>query len=302
MSNIQYSECPVCKKNNFDFFIKAKDHTVSNEVFDICICKNCQFKFTQNVPSEEEIGKYYASEDYISHSDTQEGFINKLYHFARSYMLNSKKTLVNNCLPRSADSQNGKKLLDIGCGTGYFLNAMQEDKWDVVGIEPDDGARKICIDKFKLPVHSNEHLFELPKLSMNVISMWHVLEHIHRLDDYLAQIHSLLKSDGRFIVAVPNCDSHDANKYNEVWAAWDVPRHLYHFTPPTMELLMKNNGFNLVTKHLMPFDAFYVSLLSERYKDGGSIGGFLTGGVSLLKSVANVDKSSSVIYVMEKVG
>jgi len=296
MSIVTYTACPVCDSEKISFFMKAVDYTVSKEEFEIFQCSNCHFKFTQNVPTQATIGSYYASEEYISHSDTKEGLTNKLYHMARSYMLDSKKALVEK--HHSGD----KILMDIGCGTGYFLDKMKSANWTTHGLETDPGARKFCKEKFDLVVQDTDVLFETKAESISVVTMWHVLEHVHQLKDYINQIFKILKKDGTFIVAVPNCESVDAEKYEAHWAAWDVPRHLYHFTPSSMKLLMENAGFELVAKKLMPFDSFYVSMLSEKYKNGSGnlIGGFATGLKSYLKATSDVDRCSSVIYVLRR--
>ena len=296
MSIITYTDCPVCSSKKISLFTKAVDYTVSKKEFEIFQCSDCTFKFTQNVPAQSEIGAYYASEEYISHSDTKEGLTNKLYHMARSYMLDSKKALVEK------HNSDDKILMDIGCGTGYFLDKMKSANWTVNGLETDPGARKFCKDKFGLDVNDTDVLFETAKESISVVTMWHVLEHVHQLKEYVNQIFSILKKGGTFVVAVPNCESVDAEQYDAYWAAWDVPRHLYHFSPSSMKLLMENAGFELISKKLMPFDSFYVSMLSEKYKNGSGnlIGGFANGLKSYLKATSNVDKSSSVIYVMRK--
>ncbi len=296
MSVVTYTNCPVCESKKISFFTKAVDYTVSKKEFEIFQCSDCTFKFTQNVPEQSEIGAYYASEEYISHSDTKEGLTNKLYHMARSYMLDSKKSLVEK------HNSNDKILMDIGCGTGYFLDKMKSANWTVYGLETDPGARKFCKDKFDLEVKDTDVLFETDKDSVSVVTMWHVLEHVHQLKEYVNQIFNILKKDGTFVVAVPNCESVDAEKYDAFWAAWDVPRHLYHFSPSSMKLLMENAGFELISKKLMPFDSFYVSMLSEKYKNGSGnlLGSFANGLKSYLKATSNVDKSSSVIYVMKK--
>ncbi len=297
MSTIVRSSCPVCLSEQIEYFLTAKDYTVSQENFEVYACQKCQFKFTQNIPDEGSIGPYYQSEEYISHSDTKEGVVNRLYHMARNYMLKSKKQLVEKY------AKNGEKsLLDIGCGTGYFLDTMKGAGWQVQGIEVDDKTRQYAIDKFGLQVSDNDALFDLPKTAFDVVSMWHVLEHVHELDAYMEQIHSILKPQAHLVIAVPNWDSHDANKYGAAWAAWDVPRHLYHFAPNNMQLLAERFGFELLGEHIMPFDAFYVSMLSEKYKNGKGnlLGGVWTGGVSLLKAMSNAQKCSSVIYILKK--
>lgn len=293
---IHHEVCPICEGNQLSTLLEAKDYTVSQELFPIVVCQDCSFTFTQDIPDEEHIGPYYQSEDYISHSNTKTGLVNRAYHFARNYMLGAKKRLIEkNALQKGT-------LLDIGSGTGYFLDVMQTANWEVQGVEPDSGARNFSKKEFGLKVKSLDALFEFEKEAFEVITMWHVLEHVHRLEDTFQQIHKTLKKKGLLVIAVPNCDSLDAKHYKEHWAGWDVPRHLYHFTPKTMELLANKHGFTINQKELMPFDPFYIAMLSEKYKNGSGnlIGGGLIGGRAFFKALRNVNQSSSVIYLMSK--
>lgn len=300
--NIHYQQCPICEGQVLETILTAKDHTVSQESFPIVECQDCTFTFTQDVPNEEHIGPYYQSDSYISHSNTKTGLINKAYHFARDFMLSSKKRLVEKNAPKNVVGTQKGKLLDIGSGTGYFLNIMKQANWQVQGIEPDSGARSFSRKEFDLEVQELDQLFELSDQSFDVITMWHVLEHVHRLDETLDKIHKTLVKNGLLVIAVPNCNSADAKHYGPHWAGWDVPRHLYHFTPKTMDLLAKKHQFKIKSKKLMPFDPFYIALLSEKYKNGKGnlLGGGLTGGTALLKATTNVNVSSSVIYVLNK--
>jgi 2-polyprenyl-3-methyl-5-hydroxy-6-metoxy-1,4-benzoquinol methylase len=293
MSNVFHKNCPVCSSENIQPFFEGKDYSHTGESFDVVKCAGCDFTFTQNIPDLENIGPYYESEKYVSHSDTQKGLFFKVYHTVRSYMLGQKRKMVTNAAPKG-------KLLDIGCGTGYFLNEMNNHGWDCQGIEQDEKARKYGAEKFNLTVNKPAHLNSLPDSSYNSITMWHVLEHVHDLNGYLTKIKAALKPNGSLVVAVPNYDSHDAKRYGKHWAAWDLPIHLWHFTPATMSKLMEKHQLKIVKHHRLPFDSFYVSLLSEKYKGGNAIMGFITGKISFLKSLLNVKKCSSVVYIIKK--
>ena len=192
--------------------------------------------------------------------------------------------------------------MDAGCGTGAFLNEMRNSGWGITGLEPDETARKNAIELFNInPLPSNK-IFDLPPQSFDAITMWHVLEHVHQLQEYLAQLKKLLTKNGRLFIAVPNYTSYDAQHYNQYWAAYDVPRHLYHFSPQSIKTLMAAHG--LQVKKIMPmwFDSFYVSVLSEQYKNskGNVVGAFITGLVSNLKALGNEEKCSSLIYIISK--
>ncbi|MEL6651968.1 MAG: class I SAM-dependent methyltransferase [Bacteroidota bacterium] len=273
----------------------AQDYTVSQEKFEIWECQNCQLRFTQHIPGESEIGRYYQSEEYISHSNTSKGLVNTLYQWVRNYTLGQKRKLIEKLSGRKSGS-----LLDIGCGTGEFLGTMKEAGWKSTGLEPDEGARQQAKAQ-DVEVHPSEHLFQLNG-SYDVITMWHVLEHVHRLHEYLDQIESILADDGLLIIAVPNYNSRDASHYQAEWAAYDVPRHLYHFEAEAMERLLGQHGFRLEKLQHMPFDGFYVSLLSEKYRHGKSrlVPAFVQGLRSYLLSSSRHEKGSSIMYMIRK--
>ncbi len=291
---IYYDACLCCGQKNIVPVFFAKDFTVSQEQFEILQCNNCTLRFTQNVPGEENIGRYYQSKNYISHSDTSEGLINKLYHKVRNRTLIQKKKIIQ--------KQTGKTtgaILDIGCGTGAFLNIMQKSGWNITGLEPDNAARKKAKELYQLNIENSEKLFSLPAQSFDAITMWHVLEHVHELHNYIEQLKKLLKPDGKLFIAVPNYTSYDAKIYKEFWAAYDVPRHLYHFSPMAMKILLENHRLKIDLIKPMWYDSFYVSMLSEQYKTGKShpAKAFINGGVSNIKAVIDIKKCSSVIYV-----
>lgn len=293
MPFIYHNVCPICGASNTSKVLTAKDHTVSGETFDIIHCGHCSGRFTQRVPNNEAIGHYYQSQEYISHSETKKGLINRLYHSVRKITLRSKQNWV-----KAATGLKQGSLLDIGCGTGAFLHYMKQGGWEVTGLEPDENARHNAKTLYNIEAQPSAELFNLGAQQFDAITMWHVLEHVHALHEYLDQIRKLLKPGGTLLIAVPNYTSPDAEYYGEYWAAYDVPRHLYHFSPESMEILLKAHEIRIVRKHPMVFDGFYVSLLSEKYKTGHSrlLAGFLHGFASYRKGLRNVDRCSSVVY------
>lgn len=292
---IHYQNCPICRGKQIAKQLTAKDHTVSSESFDIWECAQCTGRFTQDVPDLQHIGSYYQSEEYISHTETKEGLINRLYHSVRKITMRSKQNWV-----KSASGVKQGTLLDIGSGTGAFLHHMKLLSWDVTGLEPDAGARAKALELYKLETRSIEDLFKLEPAQFDCITMWHVLEHVHDLHAYLDKIYELLKPGGALLIAVPNYTSTDAKAYKAHWAAYDVPRHLYHFSPASMDVLMQQHQFTIVQKHPMVFDAFYVSLLSEKYKGGGMIKAGWNGLRSYWKAWRHVEKCSSIVYEIKK--
>lgn len=294
-NQIHYTLCPVCGSAGISEVFKVKDNTVSQEYFEIDHCQNCLLRFTQNSPTEDSIGAYYKSEDYISHTDTSKGVINRAYRIVRNFSINQKKSLVE----KSTGIKNGN-LLDVGSGTGHFAAAMQKAGWNVTGLEPDEGARAVASKEHSLKLLPPGELFNLPEKKFDAITLWHVLEHVHELKKYIQTFKLLLADSGKLFIAVPNYTSYDAGKYKEYWAAYDVPRHLYHFTPHTMQWLMKESGLTIHAIRPMWFDSFYVSLLSSKYKNGTTewLSAFWTGLVSNFKAMNDVRKCSSVIYVI----
>lgn len=294
--SIVHKKCLVCGNTHFTPQLKCTDYFVSGEEFDIYRCDGCGFVFTQDIPSSEEIPPYYKSEEYISHSDTQKGIVNRLYHRVRNIMLGRKFKLIRK-------HSNGTKLLDVGCGTGYFPNYMQQKGYQAAGMELDADARKFALENFGLQVESPQKLLNQSiEKEYDVITLWHVLEHLHEADKYLEWINAALKDDGLLVIALPNCNSFDAKYFSSYWAAYDVPRHLWHFTPATLEKYLSKFGLKLQNLKAMPFDAFYNALLSAKYKGSkpALAAGFFFGFISNLQSLFNTEKSSSVIYILKK--
>jgi SAM-dependent methyltransferase len=295
---ITFTHCPCCSSAAIFPALTAKDHTVSNEEFEIWHCEDCTARFTQKIPTAAAIGPYYQSETYISHSDTGKGFINRMYHIVREHTLKGKRKLIQ----RVTGKQTGV-LLDVGAGTAAFVQTMLTNGWDITGLEPDQGARETAKKKFGIELLPAENLYELKADLFDAITLWHVLEHIHDLHAYLKQFQIALKKNGKLVIAVPNYTSYDAKAYKGFWAAYDVPRHLYHFSPKSMLLLGKLFGFELVQTRPMWYDSFYVSMLSEQYRNGSSniFGAVWNGMISNIKALFKKDTCSSVIYIFKKV-
>jgi 2-polyprenyl-3-methyl-5-hydroxy-6-metoxy-1,4-benzoquinol methylase len=289
------SKCPVCNKEEFKQFLNCLDYTVSRETFSIVECTSCNFKFTNPRPHLHTLGNYYKSEEYISHSNISKGFINSTYQTVRKYTLLKKLQLISKFFKTG-------NLLDIGCGTGEFLNVISEAKWTTIGIEPDQATREIASKKYRLNIYPEEYLQELQSESFEIITMWHVLEHVPFLNERIEDLKRLIKPNGVIIIAVPNCSSLDAEIYKEHWAAYDVPRHLNHFTPETLELIFKNHGLKLFNTLPMIFDSFYVSMLSEKIKTGKTnlLCSMWNGLRSNINAIKTGKKYSSQIYLIKK--
>lgn len=288
--------CPSCKTNSFRETLHCVDSTYSKDTFTIVVCENCGLHFTNPRPTESAIGKYYDNPEYVSHTDTQEGFLFKVYALVKNYTLGKKEQLISSLTT-------DKTVLDYGAGSGDFSNYLQHNGWSVSAFEPDTNARGL-IEKKNTSINLIDGLGEIPEASLSIITLWHVLEHVHRLDQTLTEFHRTLTTNGSLVIAVPNHTSYDAKVYHRDWAAYDVPRHLYHFNPKTIEPLLNNPGFELTSMKPMWFDSVYVSLLSE--KNSGNSGlvawlrAALIGTLSNLIAIFDTKKCSSIIYVFKK--
>ena len=276
---------------NKKHFLTVKDHSVSKEIFDLYYDENLDMLITSPQPDLENLGRYYESEDYISHTDNKRSVFEKAYHFVKSIALKNKLNLIN-----SEQSQKGK-ILDIGAGTGDFLLTAKNDGWNVIGVEPSERAKNIAKQK---GISFVEEISELENNSFDVITMWHVLEHVPNLEFQIQELKRLLKPTGTLIIAVPNFKSYDAKHYGEFWAAFDVPIHFWHFSKKAIKSLFEKVDMKLEKVLPMKFDSFYVSLLSEKYKTGkmNFIKAFFIGLKSNLKA-SSTKEYSSHIYVLK---
>jgi 2-polyprenyl-3-methyl-5-hydroxy-6-metoxy-1,4-benzoquinol methylase len=288
--------CPLCNNASFKNFISCIDHTVSRETFNIVECASCRFRFTNPRPDENEIGKYYQSDDYISHSGRSKGIIGFLYKIVRKVTMRNKLKLIQSISPSS--DLPAPNLLDIGCGTGEFLGICKKAGYHVLGIEPSERARGWAKANFSIEVMGEEYIQVIDNQSIDIVTMWHVLEHVHQLNKRVGELYKLLKTDGVLVVAVPNCTSYDAGLYKKYWAAYDVPRHLYHFTPSDINRLFQKHQFTVSKILPMKFDAYYVSMLSEKYKHGSLIRGIWNGLRSNFR--ASGQTWSGQVYIIRK--
>lgn len=296
MNMNQVEICPACQSPDLIPYLDVKDLRVTQEAFHLLCCSQCGLVITTPRPDVGEIGRYYETDDYISHSATSRTFMDRLYYTVRMIMVRRKKALIEKFVQ-------GRRLADVGAGSGFFAGYMQSKGWQVLAFEPNTGARAIAREQHQLDIREGEAFFAIPLHSLDAVTMWHVLEHVHDPNAYLSQICKCLTDDGTVFIAVPNYRSLDARIYREFWAAWDVPRHLWHFSPESMSRLLSRHGCEIIRQDKMPFDAFYVSLMSERYLGGGVLRmfrGMWVGLLSHLFALIGKGRASSILFVVRK--
>jgi len=277
-------------------FLSCTDFTVSGETFQILKDSELDFLLTSPRPLEKDLMTYYESETYISHTDAHKNWLDKIYQKVRKISIKSKiKKLKKN-------HSNATSVLDLGCGTGDFLQACQEKEYEIFGVEPNNQARKKAQSKIQTTTIFDSvcSLQKTTSCKFDIITLWHVLEHVPDLNNYVKSLKEMLNPEGILVIAVPNFKSFDAGYYKEFWAAYDLPRHLWHFSKKAIAVLFQKEALKLVKTYPMIFDAFYVSLLSEKYRKKSlpPLRAFCIGFISNLKAVFTKEYSSR-IYILK---
>lgn len=285
-------KCPSCNSENTNLVYKTKDYFLTQDDFDIYNCKDCKITFTSPFPNN--LSKYYETTEYLSHDTENNGILGKVYNYLRNINIRNKYNIVTKYINKGS-------ILDIGSGTGELLNYFKNNNWQTQGVEPSEKARQYAISKHNLNIVDEPELTRLTKSSYDVISMWHVLEHVPDINKRIVNISQLLKKNGVIIIAVPNINSPDSQYYKEHWAALDVPRHLYHFSKESMKILLEQHKFQIIDHYPMKMDAYYVSMLSEKYLKRKTIwiNAILRGFISNLKARKN-NNYSSMIFVVKR--
>lgn len=289
--------CPICRSTSFRPGVTIKDHSITQESFQVVACASCGFTFTNPRPFADELDRYYESDDYISHSNRSTGLKEQLYQLARRRAIKGKHNLIAHYHP------NGR-VLDIGCGTGQFLAYLASRGYLVQGVEPSTTAREHAIREHALGVVPALTAIT-PQENFQVVTMWHVLEHIPDLRATFKRLYALLAKGGLLVIAVPDRESWDAHHYGTDWAAWDVPRHLSHFRRDDLRTLLHEHGFELLEIRPMWLDAYYIALLSEGYRGRSALLAYplavLKGSWSNLLALLGSRPTSSSLYVARKV-
>lgn len=273
-----------------------RDHSITKEHFQVVACDPCGFTFTNPRPLANDLDRYYASDEYISHSNRSSGLKERIYQVARKRAISGKHRLIARHHPSG-------RVLDIGCGTGQFLAYLASRGYQVQGVEPSTTAREHTIREHVLNV--------VPTISgiaseerFQVVTMWHVLEHVPDLRATFKRLYALLAVGGLLVIAVPDRESWDAEHYGTDWAAWDVPRHLSHFRRNDLRTLFHEHGFELLEIRRMWLDAYYIALLSEGYRGRSSLLAFplalVKGSWSNLLALLSTRPTSSSLYIARK--
>jgi 2-polyprenyl-3-methyl-5-hydroxy-6-metoxy-1,4-benzoquinol methylase len=293
------ARCPLCGEERApEHFITCRDHLVSGENFNIVQCVSCSLLYVNPRPQPDDLEAYYQSIEYISHTDRKGTLQERIYHLVRNHMLQKKKQLVEKLVSPP------RRLLDVGCGTGAFLEAIKSADNEIIGFEPNTFAREKALEKGIEVLGKEDALETLPENSMHLITLWHVLEHLPDFREKIQLFHSLLAPGGYLVLAVPMWKSFDAGFYGQHWAAWDVPRHLLHFEEKTLVKACHDAGFVFARKAPLAFDSFYVSLLSEQQIGNAGLmaplRAMMVGAWSNLMGALGKSPWSSQIYVFKK--
>lgn len=293
---LHLNACPICSGLTQGRALLVKDYTTSGEAFSLVDCDSCGFRFTNPRPNQTAIGRYYESPDYISHNNASEGLLDSLYRIARQWALTKKLRLIRGICSHGS-------VLDFGCGTGSFLDHLRDNGYLIKGVEPSDVARKAAAPQTRAEVVERlEHID--PASRFDVITLWHVLEHVPDPITTLRSLSHVLSPNGHLVLAVPNRSSWDADHYGPHWAAWDAPRHLSHFR--TVDIAALSHSVGLSVKRVLPMwlDAYYIGILSEKYKGAGAARaiaqGFAIGLASNIMSVFSKRPTSSSLYILSK--
>lgn len=287
-------QCPWCDSEKTQIHLWVKDLFLTNEAFEIHECLKCGLLFTEPRPKPEEIGKYYQSEEYYSHQENKKGFVPHIYEAVKSVNLKKKYKMATKGLESG-------RMLEIGCGAGDFLHTMEKHGWTCTGIEPSESAKEIATKKVKATLLYPQEIGQLEDESFELITMWHVLEHVDNLKEEIKQLQRLLKKGGRLVLALPNFKSADAQYYKEYWAAYDVPRHLNHFCRESINNIFKTTDFKRIKTDKLVWDAYYISFMSEKYMNHSLP--LLKGAWKGLRSNCKARKNgewSSLVYILER--
>jgi SAM-dependent methyltransferase len=287
-------DCIVCGSGQRHPHLRAPNRFNVGEVFPLVQCSQCGFVYLSPRPSQESIGSHYEDEGYHPHQAEAAGVVDRIYRISRDWNLRYKRWMVESHHRKGA-------LLDFGCGTGEFLAEMRANGWQVTGVEPAAQARAVAEG---LGVRASADL-EGCDGPYDVITLWHVLEHVHEAAGQFRRLCELLTPGGILVMALPNIGSVDSRAYGANWVALDAPRHLFHFRPQDVRRFAVARGLTPAGGGVLPLDTPYNVLLSEQLAGQVVRGTRLFGlfraiRVALAASIRGAidrSRSSSPVYV-----
>lgn len=247
-----FSSCFFCGSHDIGSSIASVERLSKKETFHIATCGACGMKRTIDAPALKDIGTYYAHESYVSHTGVRVWPLRVL----RTLRLWLRAHMISSFFQRKGS------LLDIGCGVGDFAALIQKQGWNVLCIEPDESTRQKAQKQYKLDVRDVSALAHLPEATFDVITLWHVLEHMYDPLQTGATVKRLLNSEGVCIVAVPNAEAYSAEHYGCNWVAYDVPRHVSHFRSRDIHTWAERSGLEVIRQSSVPLDEFFCCLKS----------------------------------------
>jgi 2-polyprenyl-3-methyl-5-hydroxy-6-metoxy-1,4-benzoquinol methylase len=263
----------------------VKDEAFTKESFKLIRDK---LGILKTKPKPKDLTKYYEFEDYISHKENSISLVDIIYDLVKSLMFNTKLKILKSNQPDI------KSVLDYGCGTGEFASYLSKKGIRSSGVEP---TKKAFDQANKAGVKLHKDLNKVEG-TFDAITLFHVLEHVEDYIKVLKDLKAKLNPGGLLVIAVPNYKSYDACYYKEKWAAWDVPRHLWHFKRQDFSSIAELLNLKLVHVKPMRFDAYYISMISESYKGNHKLKGVYRGWKSNRKAKKTGEYSSN-IFVME---
>ena len=297
MNYQDFTPCPLCGASGQMPYADCIDFTVSKESFILLRCPQCGVVFTSNPPKESETIRYDTLDLKLKLGDSPRGLTDKLYYYVRHRMLRKKASIVE-----SQSYRTGGTLLNYGAKTGYFSHYMERRGWKVTSIEKYHEERQFSLETFHHRMYDVSEMDRLTPETFDVITLWHVFEHCYNPNGLLNRFYRLLRPGGILLIACPNICSTDAMHYGANWAAYNVPRHLWHFNPTSLSNLLNKHGFTLMHRQKLSYDCFYISVLSEKNKNSKMpfLRGMWFGMRCWFISLARLDKSSSLVYVFRK--
>ncbi|MCX7974180.1 MAG: class I SAM-dependent methyltransferase [Candidatus Aminicenantes bacterium] len=227
-------ECLLCSKRGMLLYQDIQDRLFKSPGFwSFRYCPECELAWLNPRPIKENAIKLYAN------------------YYTHEALFNSERDLVNlrkraKAIIKCLKSSRGGHLLDVGCGNGWFLKVMLKLGWKVTGVERDEEAVRLAKDMFGLEViQGTLDDIKFPPEQFEAITINHVIEHVHDPIKLLAECRRILKSNGIIVIATPNLKSLTKYLFGQYWRGWDVPRHLFLFSPKSLRICVERSELRI---------------------------------------------------------